>query len=274
MSDASTPRISVVVPTRNSSRTLRACLSSARHQTLREVEIVVVDNGSTDDTASIAGELADIVLDHGPERSAQRNRGWRAARAELIVFIDSDMVLEPNLLAEAVSIMATDDSLRALVVPEVAFGDGFLASCRGLEKRLYLGDSDTEAARVFRRDALEAVGGYTESLTACEDWDLADRVHASGGGIGRTLARVRHDEGRVSLRRTFEKKRYYGRWLAVYLRMRTPDRRRRLVRSSLFRRPGALLRQPHLTAGLLVLKVTELAGLMLGMHEGPPVGPS
>ena len=68
-------RVSFVVPTRNTERTLAACLASVRAQDHPDVELVVVDNASTDGTAAIAREHADIFEAAGPERSAQRNRG-------------------------------------------------------------------------------------------------------------------------------------------------------------------------------------------------------
>src|SRR5581483_9547513 len=73
--------VAVIVPTRNSERTLESCLRSIRAQSV-PTQIVVVDNCSTDRTAEIARRFADITLIQGPERSAQRNAGWRAADAE------------------------------------------------------------------------------------------------------------------------------------------------------------------------------------------------
>ncbi|MHB1599880.1 MAG: glycosyltransferase family 2 protein, partial [Acidimicrobiales bacterium] len=94
--------VTVVVPTRNSARTLDACLRSLRSQT-HPCQIVVVDNASTDETAVIARATADVVLEGGPERSAQRNQGARAAQADVVGFIDSDMVLAPGVVAQAVA---------------------------------------------------------------------------------------------------------------------------------------------------------------------------
>ena len=69
------PLVSVVVPTRNNARTIRPCLQSVRDQTYPHVELIVVDNDSTDETFDVATELADVALTGGPERSAQRNLG-------------------------------------------------------------------------------------------------------------------------------------------------------------------------------------------------------
>ncbi|WP_395962660.1 glycosyltransferase family 2 protein [Actinomadura sp. 6N118] len=261
--------MTVVVPTRNSARTLERCLASVRSQT-HAVELVVVDNASTDTTPEIAAAHADVVADHGPERSAQRNHGWRTGEGEIIAFVDSDMVLEPEVVEQAVKIFATEPDLGGLVIPELSFGEGFLARCRAVEKRSYLGDETVEAARVFRRSALEEVGGYDEGLSAFEDWDLADRVAATGLRIGRVTAVVWHDEGRITLRSAYRKRRYYGRWLPAY---RSRPHARSFSRARSVR---TLLRQgsPHHVAGLVALKISEALGLLRGSRRPSGSPPS
>lgn len=266
------PLISVVVPTRNSARTLAACLTQIRRQTHPRVELIVVDNGSTDGTIAIASGLADRIERHGPERSAQRNRGYALAAGELIAFIDSDQLLEPEVLAQAAGVTAQDAGVGGVVIPELAFGVGFLAGCRALEKQLYLGDARVEAARIFTRTALATAGGYDESILAGpEDWELDDRVRAAGFQVARTTARAWHDEGRVHLQACFAKKRYYGRSLAAYYR--TGASPRPVARPGLFSDPGILARHPARTAGLAVLKAVEVAGLLRGALDarGHPV---
>src|SRR4051794_28348910 len=108
--------VSVIVPTRNSSSTLAACLRSVRGQTWPEVELIVVDNSSTDKTREVARQEADEVIVAGPERSAQRNAGAAAARGEFLVFIDSDMQLEPEVVEEAVAEIAK--GAVSVVIPE------------------------------------------------------------------------------------------------------------------------------------------------------------
>lgn len=258
------PDVSFVIPTRDAARTIDACLRSLREQTAASVEIVVVDNGSADDTVARASRYADRVLRAGPERSAQRNAGARAANGDVLVFVDADMVLEPGVARACVDMLAADPTLGALVVPERSFGRGFLARCRALEKQLYFGDERVEAARAFRRTGFERVGGYDESIVAFEDWDLADRVRSSGHRVGRITDGIWHDDGRVSVVAQFRKKRYYGRRSGTYLAMRGSSRRRRLARTSLLARPGALARRPVHALGLAFLKTAECSGLALG----------
>lgn len=256
--------LSVVVPTRNAARTLDRCLASVRAQRGAEVELIVVDNGSTDATPDVARRHADRVITAGPERSAQRNLGWRAASAPVVAFLDADMVAEPDLARQALDRLGADDGVGALVVPEESFGVGYFATCRALEKRLYLGDPAVEAARFFTRDALAATGGFDERLTAFEDWDLTDRVTGAGWQLGRTQARVWHDEGRIRLRRAFAKKAYYGQWLWRYRNRPGAPPPRPLGRTALWRGWPQLAAHPVPAAGLVVLKTVEAAGIGAG----------
>lgn len=264
-----TPLVTVVVPTLDAARTLEACLTSIRAQTHPRVELIVVDARSTDATPDIARAHADEVITTPPGLAAQRNVGWRRGSGELVAFIDADMVLEPGILSEAATAFAAESDaaghgLGALVIPELAFGSGFLASCRVLEKRIYLGDPAVEAARIFPRPVLDEFGGYDEDLyRAFEDWDLPDRVRDSGYRIGRVASRVWHDEGTISLRRQFRKKLRYGNVLPAYRERRGRAPVRRLARPQLLTRLP-ITRHPLRSGGLVLLKTVEWSGLLSG----------
>lgn len=103
----------------------------------------------------------------------------------------------------------------------------------------------------------EEVGGYDESLTGAEDWDLADRVEQAGYRLGRVESFADHDEGRLRPRDTSRKKRYYGLHSAEYLAEARKSGVRQFLRTALIARPVMLLRQPHRAVGLLVLKTVE-----------------
>lgn len=265
-------RVTVVVPTRNSARTLERCLRSIVEQTDRTggpfpLELVVVDNHSTDGTDAIARRFAHRVLTAGPERSAQRNLGAAAGRAPVVAFVDSDQVLEATVAVEAVELMERDAALGVVVVPERSFGEGFWARGRDLERRLAQGDARTEAGRFYRRATLDAIGGFDERLTGPEDWELHDRTVAAGWRVGRTAAGIDHDEGRISLRASFAKKRYYGRWFAAYRRLPWA-RRGAFDPGRLALRPALLWREPLAATGLVVLKGVEAAGACCGVTAG------
>ncbi len=210
------PDVTVVVPTRNSGRTLRSCLESLRAQTY-SCRTVVVDNHSSDSTLELARTWADHVLMGGPERSAQRNLGARTQPAEILGFIDSDMVLDPKVVEEAVGLI--EQGAGSVIVPERTKGTGFWVEVRAFERSFYLGSDAIEAPRFFRRDVFEAAGGFDEKLTGAEDWDLG-RSTSALAPIARTSALIWHDEGRLTYAEACRKKAHYAIGIRRYVAKR------------------------------------------------------
>jgi glycosyltransferase involved in cell wall biosynthesis len=89
------------------------------------VEIIVVDNYSTDRTSEIAERWADQVVLAGPERSAQRNAGANTARSNYLLFVDSDMALQPAVVRECMRLAGPKAEAKAAVIPENSEGEGF-----------------------------------------------------------------------------------------------------------------------------------------------------
>ena len=259
------PQVAVIVPTRNSAATIRRCLSSILGQDM-PVEVVVVDNHSSDETADIAARLGIDVVTAGPERSTQRNLGATHTQAPWLLFVDSDMLLQRGVVRSCVEV-CEKHSADAAVVPELAAGEGFFAKCRALEKRCYLGDDEIEAPRFFHRDVFDKVGGYDEDLYAGEDWDLSIRIKREGAKVTRAEQNIVHWEGRISLRETFQTKSYYGRSLRTYRAKHLNAPQLSPNRSALLRSWKELVRTPHLAAGLALLKAVEFAGVASGLRS-------
>jgi glycosyltransferase involved in cell wall biosynthesis len=264
-------RVSVIVPTRNSARTLAECLRSVRAQSHDEVEVLVVDNESADGTSAIARDFADVVLTAGPERSAQRNRGTTKATGAAFLFVDSDMILARDVIADCVR--AATGGVGAVVIPEASFGDGFWARCKSLERSCYVDDPAIEAARFFTREVFENLGGYDEQLVGGEDWDLHERARRSGAAVGRADAYIWHDEGRLELGELVAKKFRYGKTLGRYARKHPRLARSQLqpLRPAFLRHRSRLVRYPLVTAGIVVMKLAEagagFAGLVVATTE-------
>ncbi len=237
------PLVSVIVTTRNNHGTLDACLASKRYTKL--------------------------VYNKGPERSAQRNYAYAKSKGEYILIIDSDMELGPNVVAACVFVATSDSSIGGVIIPEESFGEGFWAQCKRLERSFYVGQDAIEAARFFTRDVFEQVGGYSEEMTGGEDWDLSRRV-AALARIGRATDYIRHNEGRLYFGRTVRKMYYYAQHAVEYFAKNPTESALRdqsgpLARYKLFfTRPGKLLRNPFVGAGMLILKTTEYASGGLG----------
>ena len=208
------PALSVVVPTKNEEANVGACLS-AFSRFRDEVELIVVDNSSPDRTREIAAAAGARVMEQGPERCAQRNRGWREAHGGFVMFVDADMIVPPETVSEILDCIRRDDAPDALYIPEVRVGRGLRLRARNFERGFYDGTC-IDGLRVVRRSLLEAVGGYDESLVACEDWDLDRRLVAAGATTATTDGNLFHNESRQGLKTLLKKKAYYSTSVAAY----------------------------------------------------------
>ena len=211
-------RLSVVITTRNEEANIANCIASFDGRR-DDVEVIVVDNSSTDRTKEIAASLGAKVLDKGPERSAQRNLGWRTASADWVIILDADMIIPRETLDEILSIAArpsAEGRAQAYWIPEVRTGSGIRTKARNFERSFYDGTA-IDALRLFSKSVLEKTGGYDESLIAGpEDWELDIRVLATGAHcevLGRHLI---HNERELSFGRLMSKKAYYSKSIAAY----------------------------------------------------------
>ena len=206
--------LSVVITTRNEAENIANCIRA--FDAVRDrVEVIVVDNASTDETKKIAASLGAKVLDQGPERSAQRTLGWRTASADWIIILDADMILPQPLIDEILN-LPNLPNFFAYWIPEVRTGDGLRTKARNFERSFYDGTA-IDALRLFHRSVLEATGGYDEQLIAGpEDWELDIRVLATGARCAVLKNHLIHNEKKLSLKRMLEKKAYYSKSMAAY----------------------------------------------------------
>lgn len=211
-------KLSAVITTKNEAANIENCIR-AFDAFRDDVEIIVVDNGSTDDTKAIAERLGVKVFDCGPERCAQRNFGWRAARSEWVIVLDADMIVPRETIVEILEIATAGSSTDAPVaywIGETRTGDGFRVKARNFERSFYDGTC-IDALRLFRKSVLSSVGGYDEKLLAGgEDWELDIRILATGAKCALLKGHLIHNEKRLSFKRMLEKKAYYSRSIAAY----------------------------------------------------------
>jgi GT2 family glycosyltransferase len=247
------PPLTVVVPTKDRPGMLTTCLAALRQELTEADEIVVVDSGSSDATA-VAGAAraarARLVRSDTAGASLARNLGWRAARHELVAFVDDDVRVRPGWVDAIVAAFDSDD---------VEFVTGGVVVPRGQEEaerpvaitsrtvRTPLspdldGDLGASANLAVRKRALVAVDGFDERMgpgtwsSSAEDLDLFDRLfRLNCVGMFEPSALAEHDQWRTKPQLLALDWRY-GKGMGVRLaKLGTWDRprARRLLREAL-----------------------------------------
>lgn len=257
------PQISVIIPTFNSSRTLETCFTSIRNQTCKNIEAIVVDAYSTDDTCKVAQRYGARLLRLAAERSPARNLGAKEASGHFVFFIDSDMELTPNVIQEALK-ACMQQGADAVIVPEESVGEGFLAKCKKLEKKMRWQEAHGEAPRFFKKSVFEFLGGYDERLVIGEDFELAQRVSSVRFKVGRIKSTIRHHEGHLSLRKLTAKLYYYGKTLPTYAREKPSLSLKTSSPVRFLKNLSLLKQQPACYAGLCSLKLVEYLAYLSG----------
>lgn len=192
------PLVSVIIPTYDRASIIGRTIENVLQQTYSNIEIIVVDDGSTDDTQSVLKSYGDRIRSVAQENAgpaAARNHGIKVARGEIISFQDSDDLWKPAKIERQVALLekagpsvpcclcnttmnfatVTTSFEIALIVP--VFDEGIWTNAAEiLATRFVLFNQ----AVAVRREALEKVGGFDERLWSLEDYDLALKLSMEG----------------------------------------------------------------------------------------------
>lgn len=211
------PLVSVVIPTYNRAHLIIDALESVKRQTWRPIEIVVVDDGSSDETGTVVSRWADADAGDVAVRyvhqvnaggNVARNRGIAESRGGLIAFLDSDDLWQPDKLEKQVRILEEHADVVAVYcgVRETVVGRD-PGSAAPSPRRYPQGDLEAvllvqdvtapTSTYVVRRDAMEAAGRFDTSLRARQDWDMWIRVAQQGriAAVPAALVDMRHHDG-------------------------------------------------------------------------------
>jgi glycosyltransferase involved in cell wall biosynthesis len=179
--------VSVVIPVHNGGRTVARAIESAIAQQYPSVEVVVADDGSTDDTREVVGRYAGAVrVVEQPNRgaAAARNLGFGAARGEFVAFLDADDEFLPGRIERGVAPMAADTSVGATFCrlyreyvdgTRDIYGDAY-KMCRAFPEHLWPSSHVQTSGAICRRTAVERIGPFDESLQSHDDLDLWIRI--------------------------------------------------------------------------------------------------
>jgi glycosyltransferase involved in cell wall biosynthesis len=194
------PTVSVIIPTYNRAALIGETIENVFQQTYRDMEVIVVDDGSTDNTSeqlALFGDRIRVISQSNAGASAARNRGVEAAEGEIIAFQDSDDSWMPSKLERQVALLnrAGSDVPCCLCSAEMHFTER--GPCTSFDLAWLHPDADSglwlNAAEVLattsvlfnqcaaiRKGAFEKVGGFNEAYRYMEDYDLALRLSLEG----------------------------------------------------------------------------------------------
>lgn len=189
----SRPLVSVIVPAFNAEAFLADAVRSALAQTWKTLEVVVVDDGSTDRTGAIAHELAAadgrVRVLHGPNKgvSAARNQGIAAASGSLLCFLDADDVYLPDKVERQVAFLdqfpACDLVYSDYYVADLSLAPGLLICRRPpflISDVLTFRNWFAPLSPLLRASLAERIAGFDETLAGSEDWDYWIRASECG----------------------------------------------------------------------------------------------
>jgi glycosyltransferase involved in cell wall biosynthesis len=205
--------ISIIITTKNEEKNIGRLLKSIFIQYNRDKhEIIVIDNFSTDRTCQIISRYNEIKLfSHGPERSAQRNFGIQKSKENIVLILDADMEISPNLLDNIEKDFKTLNC-DGLYIEEKILCNGIFGYIRKLERKFYIA-TNIDCARVFKKQTLLKVGCYDENLTGPEDWDLDNKILTNKGHIkllNNSKAYINHYEVGTNIINYLKKKKNYS----------------------------------------------------------------
>jgi glycosyltransferase involved in cell wall biosynthesis len=205
------PLVSIILPTFNRLRYLRPAVDSVFAQTFSDWELIVADDGSTDETAAYLAALEDaprvrvLRLTHTGNPGTVRNAAWRVARGEYIAFLDSDDIWLPEKLRLQVESLRSrpergwshtaftliDEAGQLLTGPGARTWPAVGGSV--LERLIRMEVVVATPSVMVRRELLEHVGGFDASQRMCEDYDLWLRLAALSeiDGVSHTLLYAR-----------------------------------------------------------------------------------
>lgn len=186
------PAVSVVIVTYNKADTLAAAVESVLRQTVRDFEILVVDDGSTDDTAArirpYLGRVRYLPKPNGGTGSA-RNLGIAEAKGKIIAFLDGDDLWLPRKLEVQLEAFRREPGIAAVQCGAYCVD----SQMKVLEERRCHPSKDTlmdfllfhnlpafSSAVAIRREVLESIGGFGTDLVILSDWDMACRIARAG----------------------------------------------------------------------------------------------
>ncbi len=184
----SLPLVSIIIPSLNEEEYIEETLENLRKQTYPNIEIIVCDGDSVDDTVKIAKNYADKVIVQKTNIAQARNLGAENSKGDFLVFVDADTVLDKKWIELGVNVMRKQRNV-------VCVGGRVLPKIKEMKYRILYKIGWDLLPRIFakfncpqftgvsimvRRSVFEEIGGFNESMCATEDIDFIFRIRRKG----------------------------------------------------------------------------------------------
>jgi len=182
--------ISIIIPTYNAERFMPNLLSSIFKSGVEDMEVIIVDDCSTDDSVKIAREypvkIIQLEINSGPAKA--RNIGVKAAKGDIIFFLDSDVIVMDGTIKEVKDYFENNPSANCVIgiCTTEPLNKGFVPRYMAMFEYIHLIDTTDNKVSVFaprcgaiRKDFFENIGGYSETYKGAdvEDFELARRIN-------------------------------------------------------------------------------------------------
>lgn len=266
--------VSVIIPTYNSERTIENCLKSVKSQTYKDIEIIVVDNNSKDNTKKIAKKYTNKVYNFWPERTFQKNKGIKEASGKYVFFVDSDMELDENIVEKCVKKFENEKDIWWICIPEKSVWERFFVKIRDFERSFYEWTS-VDSARFFLLEDVKEVWWFEEDLIFFEESLLPQKIESKLWKNTKFYvdSYIYHNEWNIKLWKWLKKKFYYGKSLKKYknkvkelgIKKIQEEQIWIIWRYMIFLKNKSFYKKPFLAIWVLFLKTCEFVAGGLGV---------
>lgn len=257
------PLVSIIIPTKNSKRTISSCLESIKQQTYENIEIIIIDGMSSDNTTKLSSTYTKKIFSLNCERAKAKNFGITKSQGKFLFFIDSDMKLDKQVVEECVKKFQENEKLGGIIIPERSFGSCFWVKVRDFERQFYAG-TKVASARFFPIKLVSLVNGFDEKIISYEESVLPQKIEKLGNKVDEMIqSYIHHDEEGFSLLKWLKKKHYYALTEQDYVKKYGKYANLQFsitYRTKIFFANGKwkiLMKHPAMTLGLFTLKGLE-----------------
>ena len=209
------PRLSVIIPTKCMSSDLINLLKSLDMQSNTDFEVIISSNQSIGLTeiAHYASNLSIRLLVSDGDRSIARNKGAEISMTEVLLFLDSDMLVTSEVIAACVNQICEFD---ALCIHEQSSSTNYWSRALSLERDEYFGSLYFECSRCFKKSVFLKLNGYNPELSGLEDVDMQARLIENGYRIGWVDDIIIHMDANQGFLAYMNKRRSYSKADAVF----------------------------------------------------------